>query len=122
MGTKTTMADRPHQEIWLEAPDGQVLAALVNGERGWLMYLRHPGDTGFSSRNPHYAGPAAATVEYILSNGQRDTYPAAWALPRAEVERALAWFRERHLPPPFITWHNDSGDGAAISAPLPAAD
>jgi hypothetical protein len=104
----------PFSETWVESPDGQALCALVNGDRGWLMYLRHDGDAGFSSRDPDYAGPADAEVEYRLSNGQRDSYPASWALPVAEVRRALAYFEEHNRPPPFVTWHNDSGDGAAI--------
>lgn len=101
-------------EIWVELPDGQTLCALINGDAGWLMYLRGDEDAGFSSRNPHYSGPPDAVIEYCLSNGQVDEYPAAWALPVAEVRRALEFFRQEHRPPPFITWHNDSGDGAVV--------
>ena len=78
------------------------------------MYLREPGDAGFSSRNPDYAGPENATVEYQLSNGQRDEYPASWALSLDLVQRALAYFESRKEPPPFILWHNDSEDGTVI--------
>ncbi len=110
------MAGSRYEEIWVESPDGQLMCALVNRDSGWLMYLRKKGDAGFSSRNPLYSGPASATIEYILSNGQRDEYPASWVLPVVEVERALAYFREHHRPPPFVTWNNDSGDGSAITA------
>jgi hypothetical protein len=71
------------------------------------MYLREEGDSGFSSRNPSYDGPPNATIEYRLSNGQQDFYPASWALPLDEVERALNYFDEEHKQPPFITWHED---------------
>lgn len=101
------------REVWLESPDGKVLLALINGEVGWLMYLREPCDAGFSSRNPSYAGPEDEMVEYYLSNGQRDLYPRAWAYPTDIVERALDYFRQ-HNAPPFIAWHNDSGDGTTI--------
>ena len=51
------------------------MVALINGEFGWLMYLRYDGDAGFSSRNPSYQGPSDAMIEYFLSNGQLDEYP-----------------------------------------------
>jgi hypothetical protein len=104
----------PFEEVWAESPDGQALCALINGDRGWLMYLREEGDAGFSSRNPTYDGPPDAQIEYELSNGQRDLYPASWALPVAEVRRALAYFKREHRPPPFVAWYNDAGDGAVI--------
>ena len=103
-----------YDEIWVEAEDGQAMCALINGELGWLMYLRERGDAGFSSRNPDYAGPEGASLEYYLSNGQRDVYPLAWALPIAEVRRALEYFKREQKPPPFIRWRNDSGDRRRI--------
>ena len=75
------------------------------------MYLREPGDAGFSSRNPDYTGPSEACIEYMLSNGQVDSYPAAWAYPIATVMHAIEYFKLEGSPPPFIDWHNDSGDG-----------
>jgi Immunity protein Imm1 len=108
------MTDLRYREVWVDASDGQALCALINGDVGWLMYLRRKGDPGFSSRNPEYAGPGNATIDYILSNGQRDEYPASWALPILEVERALEYFRDHNRPAPFVTWHNDSEDGASI--------
>jgi hypothetical protein len=71
------------------------------------MYLSEPGDSGFSSRNPDYDGPEDAEIDYILSNGQRDFYPASWALPLAIVERALEHFRATGERAPFVTWHAD---------------
>jgi Immunity protein Imm1 len=102
------------REIWIEAPNGRILSALINGDIGWLMYLRGDGDAGFSSRNPDYAGPPEAMVEYRLDNGQVDPYPRAWAYPVDVVERALEQFRQTGEPPTFIAWHNDSGDGESI--------
>ena len=94
------------QEIWVKAGE-KSMCALINGARGWLMYLDEPGDSGFSSRNPAYAGPADATIEYYLDNGQRDVYPASWAYPLTEVKRALAYFRREKKRPTFIKWHRD---------------
>jgi hypothetical protein len=100
-----------YAEIWIDHGDFPSLCALVNGDRGWLMYLRYDGDAGFSSRNPTYAGPKDAVVDYFLSNGQQDEYPASWTLPRSEVFEALEWFAANKASPPSITWFNDSGDG-----------
>jgi hypothetical protein len=94
------------QELWVKAGD-KALCALINGDRGWLMYLDEPGDSGFSSRNPAYDGPADATIEYYLDNGQRDEYPASWAYPIDEVMRALEYFRREEKRAPFVEWHRD---------------
>ena len=103
-----------YSEVWLESRDGQSMCALTNGNLGWLMYLRETGDAGFSSRNPSYTGSPDATLDYCLNNGQADEYPLSWALPIDEVRRALAYFGREQKPPPFINWHNDSGDGTII--------
>ena len=97
----------PFDEIWVELPDGQSLCALIHGDRGWLMYLREEGDSGFSSRNPDYDGPPDAQIEYCLGNGQHDWYPASWALPIAEVRRALSYFEREHRRPSFVVWHEE---------------
>jgi hypothetical protein len=101
----------PFQELWVQLPDGQAMCALVNGDVGWLMYLPKNGDSGFSSRNPDYRGPAAAKIEYRLEHGgQRDEYPASWAIPVAKVHAALKHFRETASLPGFVAWHDDSKD------------
>jgi len=97
----------PFREIWLNKPDGRALCALINGDRGWLMYLREPGDSGFSSRNPDYDGPDEAVIQYVLSNGQGDAYPASWALPLEVLERAMKHFEKSGERAPFVTWHAD---------------
>lgn len=108
------MSDQQHQEIWVEKPDGQSMCALINGDIGWIMYLRREGDPGFGSRSQDYEGAESAHIDYVLSNGQRDRYPASWALPTAAVNRALGYFRATGKPPHFVLWHNDSGDGVEI--------
>ncbi len=108
------MSDTRYREVWVKSPSGAMLCALINGDVGWLMYLRGDGDAGFSSRNPDYSGDPRETVEYLLNNGQMDEYPRAWAYPVETVERAIDHFRETGSPPLFIEWHNDSGDGRSI--------
>jgi hypothetical protein len=94
------------KEIWAYVGP-KAMMALINGDRGWLMYLEEPSDTGFSSRNPEYDGPADARIEYFLDNGQRDEYPASWAYPVGEINRALDYFRREGERPAFIDWHRD---------------
>lgn len=98
------------EELWLQGDDGSQLCALINGERGWLMYLPRPDDPGYSSRNPEFRGSDGEMVAYRLSNGQEDHYPASWALPIADVERALAYFRKEGKPAPFVYWNNDGSE------------
>lgn len=98
------------KEIWAETADGQTTCALINGDSGWLMYLREPGNASYSSRNPNYSGSEIATQEYYLDNGQRDEYPLSWALPISEVLQALEFFIKEAKPAPWILWHNDSED------------
>lgn len=107
------MPQSPYQDLCIHGPHEQSLYVLINGDVGWLMYLREPGDAGFSSRNPDYAGPEDAMIDYELSNGQADEYPASWALPLPLIMRAIEYFRSEGLPPPFVVWHNDSEDGTS---------
>ncbi len=105
-----------YREIWLNVEDGPALSALLNGNRGWLMYLRESGDPGFSSRSPGYDGPAESTIPYRLGNGRVDEHPESWALDIGLVEKALAFFVKTAGAADFVTWHNDSEDGQ--SAPM----
>ncbi len=107
------MSGDEFDEIWINLADGRSMCGLIRGDVGWLIYIREAGDAGFSSRNPDYAGPPDAEIEYRLNNGQRDRYPAAWAISSREVRRALSYFEEENQIPSWITWANDSGDGTS---------
>jgi hypothetical protein len=56
--------------------------------------VRYKGDAGFSTRNPLYAGTEKAVMEYHLSNGERDEYPASWNVTTGEAFYALEYFFE----------------------------
>ena len=104
----------PYREIWVcpqETPeDERAMMALINGDWGWLMYLREDGDSGFSSRNPDYTGTEGDgnKMEFLLSNGQMDFYPLSYLLPTEQVLRALDYFETYHRLPEFIIWHDDA--------------
>lgn len=98
-----------YKEIWIDfEEDEQSMTALINGDYGWLMYLREEDDSGLSSRNPDYKGTDDETMKFYLSNGQLDEYPLSWVLPIEQVEKAIDYFEKYHKIPPFITWHDDN--------------
>jgi hypothetical protein len=100
--------ERQFCEVWLYSESGwPAICALVNNGSTWLMFLRHEGDSGFSTRNPEYAGPADAAIEYFLSNGQRDEYPAEWAIGTPEALRALEHFMETQEMAPWLQWREE---------------
>ena len=81
--------EAPQFELWLCVEDGPSLCMLRNAEHAWLMYLRHEGDSGFTSLgDPDRLGDQA----YLLSNGQQDQYPAAWCIDIAQCYEALVHF------------------------------
>jgi len=102
-----------YKEIWVELKetenDERAMMALINGDWGWLMYLREEGDSGFSSRNPDYTGTDddGKVMNFLLSNGQLDQYPLSYVLPVEQIMKALVYFEKHHELPEFITWHND---------------
>jgi Immunity protein Imm1 len=96
-------------EVWLQRTDGwPTIGALINGEAAWLTFVRHESDAGFSTRNPQYAGPQKIVIEYYLSNGQRDEYPASWNITKTEALRALEYFFEKEAMAPWLSWHDDT--------------
>jgi len=96
-------------EVWIRhTADWPAVCALINGEAAWLMYMRYEGDAGFSTRNPQYTGPHKAMIEYYLSNGQCDEYPAAWNITTAEALRALEYFFDEKAMAPWLTWQDEN--------------
>lgn len=90
-------------ELWVSGSEGPSLCMLRNGEHAFLMYLRFPGDSGFVSN-----GTAAAegAVEYRLSNGQLDEFPASWCIPVEQCYKALVhFFINEGQRPEWLVWH-----------------
>jgi hypothetical protein len=109
---RTLLSRMPHQypqfqDLSCTHPNGQILSALINGDLGWLLYMRCEGASSFHSVNPEYRGSPDAAIKYRLNNGQVDEYPASWALPADLVRRALDWLNEEGTRPPFVVWVED---------------
>lgn len=83
----------PCSELWLATQEGgPFLSMLVNGPSAWLMYQSGQDDPGCHTVNPAYRGPACLYLDFQLSNGQLDMYPATWTLPLEEAFAACTFF------------------------------
>src|SRR4029453_14880055 len=95
-------------EIWLQRDTGQWLGVLINSSRAMLVYGRFEGDPGFSSRTSPEESESEELVEFVLSNGQHDDYPAFWTVSTEVALRAIVYLFTNGQPAPWITWHDDS--------------
>ena len=93
-----------YHEIWLEGSNGTAMMSLINQDQAWAMFLRNREDAGFSTRNPDVIGNPETSIEFLLSNGQMDTYPAAWVVKKSEVMDALLHFFLTGEKSPHIAW------------------
>lgn len=98
--------DDQFKEIWIDGSDEQSICALINGNIGWLMYLRFDGDAGYSSRNP--LETSDENIEFCLSNGQCDEYPKKWTYPLSILKEALFNFIKNGQLPNQVEWHENS--------------
>jgi hypothetical protein len=89
-----------YKEIWLAMDREPRLCALLNGDRGWLVYMR-TADEGLRSINPDFAGDPASVIQYRLSNGQIDGYPESWALAESVILSALEYSIDHAEPCAF---------------------
>ena len=71
------------------------------------MYLRFEGDSGFKSWNPEFKGDKEEQIEYVLSNGQLDKYPASWAIDLNRAIEFLYFFFETGNRDPNIQWKKE---------------
>ncbi len=95
-------------EVELSASGGgPILTALINGPVGWLMFLGEPGDAGFHSVNPDNLDDPDSKIEFVLANGQRDEYPASWALRRNMIAAVLDQFRLNPGKSDKVLWSED---------------
>jgi hypothetical protein len=104
LGIALDRFDKQHRfELWASLSEGSSLCMLRNGEHAFLIYLRFPGDSGFVS-----GGKVAAdsVIEYQLSNGQLDEYPASWCISTEQCYKAIAYFFvNQGRRPEWLAWH-----------------
>jgi hypothetical protein len=100
------LTQNPYNEIWLTGHGTTSLTILTNGQSAFLMFLRHEGDSGFSSRNP--TSPSSdTTISFKLANGQVDQYPADWVVPLTSAwQAAIDYFKTGKMSKEII-WEED---------------
>ena len=95
-------------DIWLTAENESFLCMLKQDEFSWLMHLRYPGDSGFTSIGNI---DALGKAKFTLSNGQVDEYPVAWCIELETALKALSYFWiNEGKQPDFIEWWETSPD------------
>jgi hypothetical protein len=101
---KLVNAPQAHRyiEISIDHNSFPSILTLINDEYGWMLFFRYDGDAGFHTINKNYDGNDFDVLEYYLSNGQLDEYPAKYTLKEFILTRKV---------PEYIDWINDSSDG-----------
>ena len=99
--------EEKYYEIWLESSNGSSMMVLTNNEQAWAMFLRQPEDSGYSTRNPNYCGNCDELIDFSLSNGQVDYYPASWVFNKSVIIDALIYFYAYNEKSPNVLWHED---------------
>jgi hypothetical protein len=89
-------------------PAGSFISALINRDRALVIFGRHAGDPGLSSRSRDIPSDQAQALEFYLSNGQRDEYPSMWTIPTSEALTAFDYAFIHQQAAPWITWHDDA--------------
>lgn len=91
-----------HAEIWLTTANGDRFCVMLNARLAFLMYLPPNNDCGMRSDNPD--GDESTFADFRLANGQTDSYPGNWLLPRDSGIAALYYVIENGKPDPQINW------------------
>lgn len=97
----------PRAELRIHEVDGPSLCLLKSDDRALLTFLSNDEDPGQTSRDGGTSASPADLVEFTLSNGQIDQYPASWTVDYAVARRVVEYFWFRREPAPFIAWHHD---------------
>jgi hypothetical protein len=73
------------------------------------MYDESDATLGALAFDGLYGREHVRVIDYRLSNGQEDEFPASWALPEPDVMLALEYFVEHEgRRSPFVQWHDDA--------------
>jgi hypothetical protein len=88
--------------------DGPSLTLLKSSDRCMLMYLEHPEDSGFTSRNLKTTEKnEQRLLDFYLSNGQKDQYPYSWTVSIEAGLDALDFFLKTKGRSPKVAWNKD---------------
>jgi hypothetical protein len=80
------------------------LTVHTNDRRGWLMYLRYPGDNGAYTSDPEYTGEPEVEEAFRCVCGIGLEFPARQTLPRDLAIRAAEEFFMTGELPRCVPW------------------
>lgn len=83
------------------------LTLMLNHEKASLFYSQNIDEHSFSSRNPFIAPDTDEEVEFLLSNGQMDAYPASWVVPATIGIDAICHFFDQRKLSENVSWHQE---------------
>lgn len=90
-------------ELWIMCDTGQALCMLKNGTHAFLMYLKNDEHAGLVSKGND---DTKQLIEYRLSNGQVDEYPASWCIPAKVCYQVVIDFcLHNGARPDWIGWN-----------------
>ncbi len=92
-------------EVWVTR-DGESMCMLANGDRAWLMYLKNIDEECFTTRSDDIVDQNEY-LDFRLSNGQADEYPAYWTVKLAHATNGIAHFFDQGGRTTSLTWHDD---------------
>jgi hypothetical protein len=97
-------------EVWLSVNGGASMALLKSGERALCFFVRHHGDSGFTSRRPASEAKRGtrAELEFRIGRGESCRFPEEWTVPLFVALRAADEFLRTGERPPQIPWHDDA--------------
>ena len=84
--------------------EGDSLTVHTNARRGWLMYLRYPGDGGVYTRDLGYNGPKDAEEVFRCVCGIDLEFETAQTLPRDLAQQAAVEFFKTGQLPKCVHW------------------
>ncbi len=91
-----------YNEIWATQSDCSSLCLLTNSSRAFVLYLRYPGDSGLiATTNDQVTN---TMIEFKLSNGQLDEYPARWTVPVHDALKILTSFIQDNNLLSYVNW------------------
>ena len=93
-------------EVWLTVDGGPGFALLKSGDRALCLFVRSIGDAGFTSRQCR-GERRRGELEFRLTGGKVDHYPASWSVPFFRALRAADQFLRTGERPGFLRWHED---------------
>lgn len=98
------MASKPFSHLSMTRYEEDSLQLFTNTSRGWLMYLREPGDGGLYTQDPNYDGRDDSEEHFRCGCGTNLEFPRKKTLPRETASQACIEFFQTGKLPRSLKW------------------